>query len=217
MKNIDKSRIENTTRAAECFWRTSRWLISWWNTWYHFSNKMILEGQIKDAKMSSFFNLISKHSLNINFLCIFFTNYWRVWESLIQEHAHFFCKNFILYRWWFICWQERDGVVTQLNVNEGDTTASTSPYLVFIWYEWNYEHRLKFLRHLFCDLVDNNFILGDPGAVSRVWRKGATKVFKHGRKCFKLKTNFRRASRPDWLPLGLRGCKNYSLEKKTVI
>ena len=65
---------------------------------------------------------------------------------------------------------------TQLNVNEGDTTASTYPYLVFIWYEWNYEHRLKFLRHLFCDLVDKNFILGDPGAVSRVWRKGATKV-----------------------------------------
>ena len=26
------------------------------------------------------------------------------------------------------------------------------------------------------------FILGDPGAVSRVWRKGATKVFKYGRK-----------------------------------
>ena len=26
------------------------------------------------------------------------------------------------------------------------------------------------------------FILGDPGAVSRVGRKGATKVFKYGRK-----------------------------------
>ena len=109
--NIEKSRIENTTRAAECFWRTSRWLIWWWNTWYHFSNKMILEWEIKDAKMSSFFYLISKHSLIIYFLCIFFTNYWRVWESSIQEHAHFFRKNFILYRWWFICWQERDGVV----------------------------------------------------------------------------------------------------------
>ena len=33
-----------------------------------------LEGEIKDAKMSSF-HLISKHSLNINFLCIFLVNY----------------------------------------------------------------------------------------------------------------------------------------------
>ena len=36
---------------------------------------MILEGEIKDAKMSSFFYLISKDSLNINFLCIFFMKY----------------------------------------------------------------------------------------------------------------------------------------------
>ena len=79
---------------------------------------------------------------------------------------------------------------TQLNVNEGDTTASTYPYLVFIWYEWNYEHRLKFLRHLFCDLVDKNFILGDPGAVSRVWRKGATKVSKHGSNALNWKLTF---------------------------
>ena len=34
------------------------------------SNKMILEGEIKDAKMSSFFYLISKHSLNCNFLSL---------------------------------------------------------------------------------------------------------------------------------------------------
>ena len=44
--------------AAEYFWRTSRCFIWWWNTvsnaWYYFSNKMILEGEIKDAKMSSF-------------------------------------------------------------------------------------------------------------------------------------------------------------------
>ena len=33
-----------------------------------------LEGEIKDAKMSSF-HLISKHSLNINFLCVFLVNY----------------------------------------------------------------------------------------------------------------------------------------------
>ena len=41
--------------AAEYFWRSSRCFIWWWNTvsnaWYYFSNKMILEGEIKDAKM----------------------------------------------------------------------------------------------------------------------------------------------------------------------
>ena len=36
---------------------------------------MILEGEVKDAKMSSFFYLISKHSFNINFLGIFFKKY----------------------------------------------------------------------------------------------------------------------------------------------
>ena len=33
---------------------------------------MILEGEIKDAKNEQLFSLISKHSLNITFLCIFF-------------------------------------------------------------------------------------------------------------------------------------------------
>ena len=45
-------------RAAEYFWRISRCLIWWWNAvsnaWYYFSNEMILAGEIKDAKMSSF-------------------------------------------------------------------------------------------------------------------------------------------------------------------
>ena len=53
-------RIElKVRRAAEYFWRTSRWFIWWWNTvsnaWYYFSNRMILEGEIKDAKMTRFF------------------------------------------------------------------------------------------------------------------------------------------------------------------
>ena len=43
-------------------------------------------------------------------------------------------------------------------------------------------------------------ILGDPGAVSRVERIGATKVFA---RTWKLSS--RLFSRPDWLPLGLRG------------
>ena len=54
--------------AAEYFWRTSRCFIQWWNTvsnaWYYFSNKMILEGEIKDAKTSSFssdFQTLIKH------------------------------------------------------------------------------------------------------------------------------------------------------------
>ena len=45
-------------RAAECFWRSSMCFIWWWNTrsnaWYYFSDKMILEGEIKDTKMCSF-------------------------------------------------------------------------------------------------------------------------------------------------------------------
>ena len=57
-------------RAAEYFWRTSRCFIWWWNTvsnaWYYFSNKMILEGEIKDAEMSSFssdFHTLITHSI----------------------------------------------------------------------------------------------------------------------------------------------------------
>ena len=42
-------------------------------------------------------------------------------------------------------------------------------------------------------------VLGDPGAVSRVERKDATKVTKTK------KLSSRLFSRPDWLPLGLRG------------
>ena len=43
---------------------------------YYFSNKMILEGEIKDAKLSSFSSDFQMHSLNIlNFLCIFFMSY----------------------------------------------------------------------------------------------------------------------------------------------
>ena len=56
-------------RAAEYFWRTLRCFIWWWNTvsnaWYYFSNKMILEGEIKDAEMSSFssdFHTLITHS-----------------------------------------------------------------------------------------------------------------------------------------------------------
>ena len=49
----------NIWRAAEYFWRPFRCFIWWWNTassaWCYFSNKMILKGGIKDAKMSSFF------------------------------------------------------------------------------------------------------------------------------------------------------------------
>ena len=51
-------------RVAEYFWRISRCFIWWWNTvsnaWHYLSNKMILELEIKDAKLSSFSNTI-KH------------------------------------------------------------------------------------------------------------------------------------------------------------
>ena len=55
-------------RAAEYFWPTSRCFIWWWNTvpnaWYYLSNNMIFEGEIKDAKTSSFssdFETLIKH------------------------------------------------------------------------------------------------------------------------------------------------------------
>ena len=54
--------------AVEYFRQTSRCFIWWWNTvlnaWYYISNKMILEGEEKDAKMSSFtsdFQTLIKH------------------------------------------------------------------------------------------------------------------------------------------------------------
>ena len=37
-------------------------------------------------------------------------------------------------------------------------------------------------EQLLCSIHSTSFILGDPGAVSRVGRKGGTKVFKYGRK-----------------------------------
>ena len=41
----------NTKKRVEYFWRTSRCFIWWWNTvsnvWYHFSNRIILTGEIR--------------------------------------------------------------------------------------------------------------------------------------------------------------------------
>ena len=60
--------------AAEYFWRTTRCFLWWWNivsnAWYCSSNKMILEGEIKDAKWAVS-HPVSKYSL-INFLRVFF-------------------------------------------------------------------------------------------------------------------------------------------------
>ena len=65
--------------AVEYFWRTSRCFIWWWitvsNAWYYFSNELILEGEIKDAKMSSFSSDLQTLIKRLNFLCIFFMNY----------------------------------------------------------------------------------------------------------------------------------------------
>ena len=83
--------------AVEYFWRTSRYFICWWNTvssaWYYFLNKVILE-EIKDAKMSSF-SPDFQHSLNINFLCIFFMNYqwdWRHKINMAEESVDVLAK-----------------------------------------------------------------------------------------------------------------------------
>ena len=56
MKHREESWKYDAKRSI--FWRTSMCFIWWWNTvsnyLYYFSNKMILEGETKDAKMSSF-------------------------------------------------------------------------------------------------------------------------------------------------------------------
>ena len=61
------------------------------NAWYYFSNKKILDREIKDVKMSSFssdyqtlpiyFLAPATQAIDFNFLCIFFTNYRWVWEQ----------------------------------------------------------------------------------------------------------------------------------------
>ena len=40
------------------------------------------------------FHLISRHSLNINFLCIFFMNYYWVWDLKLQTLTHYSVKPF---------------------------------------------------------------------------------------------------------------------------
>ena len=77
-------------RAAEYFWPTSRCFIWWWNTvpnaWYYLSNNMIFEGEIKDAKTSSFssdFHTLIKH----NFPLYFCHELIWVWESKIPNKA----------------------------------------------------------------------------------------------------------------------------------
>ena len=57
------------------------------NARYYFSNKRILDGEIKGAKISSLFYLISKHWWNINFLCIFFMNNLWVWVIVEKDIA----------------------------------------------------------------------------------------------------------------------------------
>ena len=74
-------------RAAEYFWRTSRCFIWWWNTvsnaWYYFSNKMILEGEINDAKMSSF--SFDFQTLIKRWFPLYFLYELLVWEVTVKH------------------------------------------------------------------------------------------------------------------------------------
>ena len=58
--------------AVEYFWRTSRCFIWWWitvsNAWYCFSNELMLEAEIKYAKMSSFSSDLQTLVKRLNFL-----------------------------------------------------------------------------------------------------------------------------------------------------
>ena len=59
-------RVENTTRSGVFLmnFEVFHLVKTLSNAWYYFSNKMILEGQIQDAKMTSFssdFHTLIKH------------------------------------------------------------------------------------------------------------------------------------------------------------
>ena len=47
---------------------------------------MILEGETEGCKIEQIFIWDPNTSLNMNFLCkhIFFMNYWRAWEDLVE-------------------------------------------------------------------------------------------------------------------------------------
>ena len=95
-------------RAAVYFWRTSRCSISWWNivsnAWYSFSNKIILEEEIKDAKMSSFssdFQTLIKHSFPLYFLYALLMSlrstdsvrFTQLWSKHCQFREYYFILN----------------------------------------------------------------------------------------------------------------------------
>ena len=67
--------VSSPDEPAEYSWRTSRCFIWWWNTvsnaLYYFSNKMILEGQVKKkiSRFSSAFQTRIKHWFPLYFLC----------------------------------------------------------------------------------------------------------------------------------------------------
>ena len=79
---MKQGRREMKIRRAAA-WRASRCSFWRWNTMsnalYYFSNKMILPGEIKDAKMSSFTSDFQTH-IKHSFPSYFFKSYWWFWE-----------------------------------------------------------------------------------------------------------------------------------------
>ena len=47
--------------------------------------KWFYKEKLRMQNVRAAFHLISQHSLNINFLCIFFMNYWWVWEVTVKR------------------------------------------------------------------------------------------------------------------------------------
>ena len=77
--------------------------------------KSLLKEKLRMQKWAVF-HLISKHSLNINFLCIFFMNYWWVWEDW-----YFLFRLIIYHDMWVLSYGEggRDG---EYGVSKGLTS-----------------------------------------------------------------------------------------------
>ena len=105
-----EKRVENTTRRRSGVFLTNQRCFIWW--WNIVSQCLILLLKHwkwlykKKSRMQKWavFHLISKHSLNINFLCIFFLTYQWVWEY--NRNCDIFCilpgitVRSVAIQWW---------------------------------------------------------------------------------------------------------------------
>ena len=100
-------------RVAEYFWRTSRFLILWWNTvtsvWYSFSNKLILKKKLRMQKRGVF-HQISKHVTVHDFFCL--------WLLIINEFEKVIYLTRMGRSGWFITSWNLSKFQKKINIKE---------------------------------------------------------------------------------------------------